>query len=270
MRLSQTKIVRSCLPRREGFTLLELLAVVLIISVLVSLLCAALNHTKSKALRVACLDNMKQLQFAWQMYTMENNENLPLNQEDPTPRHPRIPVVNSSDESWVAGNPKFDATTANIRRGTLYPYVNSVAAYRCPLDQSTVWGQPDLPRTRSYSMNAFLGGDPGLQPAPKMSFNDLINPRPENTFVFIEEHEESVWNSSFLVAPRSKLSIASLSWLSTPSDRHEQGCNITFADGHIEYWRWYSPISETMGQHLSSNGRAMRDIRRLQAALPLP
>lgn len=269
MQVRSTNAMRTLLLRQGGFTLLELTAVVLIITILVSLLCAALNQTKSKALRVSCVDNMKQLQIAWYLYTIDYNERLPLNQKDPAPTHPRIPVVNSSSNSWVAGNPKIDLSTANIRRGSLYPYSESIGVYRCPSDDSTVMGHYDTARTRSYAMNAFLGGDPEWK--PKMTLNELINPRPESTFVFIEEHEGSVWSSSFFVSPRSKLvSAASLAWVSTPSDRHTQGCNITFADGHIEYWRWFSPKTEGINQQLTSNGRELRDIRRLQATVPTP
>lgn len=117
-------------------------------------------------------------------------------------------------------------------------------------------------------MNAYLGGDEVFNPATRHS--ELS--RPGNTFVFIEEHEESKWESSFVVIPGAKpgkVSIASASmnsWLSTPSDRHEQGCNMSFADGHIEYWRWYSPKAPGHSKLSNSNFRArdLRDLSRLQ------
>lgn len=254
----------------RGFTLIELTAVVAIITVLVSLLTAALNQTKIKALRISCLDNMKQLNLAWQMYSEDFDGALPLNQTAAGPVHHRIPLLNSSTNSWVAGNPRFDTTTDNIRRGSLFPYMKAVSPYRCGMDDSRVEGHPDLARTRSYSMNAFLGGDEEMNPA--LQFAELR--RPSSTFVFIEEHESSRWASSFVVVSATKASFTPgsglASWVSTPADRHEQGCNLTFADGRIEFWRWFSPKTERDTMMSSSAGHRQRDARdlsRLQAVV---
>ena len=254
----------------SGFTLLELTAVVAIISVLVSLLCAALNQTRDRALRISCLDNMKQLNLAWQMYSDENEGALPLNQTASGPIHHRIPLLSSSSNSWVAGNPLFDTNHANIRRGKLFPYVRSVATYRCPMDDARVDDHPELLRTRSYSMNAFLGGDLAMNPA--MNVADVR--RPSSTFVFIEEHQSSRWGSSFMVISALKPVVGGgsslASWVSTPADRHDQGCNLTFADGHIEYWRWYTPKTERESMLSSTSGNRHRDVRdlgRLQAVV---
>ena len=256
--------------RVRGFTLLELIAVVAIIAVLVTLLSAALNHTKEKAFRISCINNLKQLQSAWMLYVNENDSYFPLNQSAPAPvNHPRIPVsLKTSSNSWVSSSsPLMDLTTANIKRGSLYEYVGSANSYRCPLDSSTVHNHPDTPRTRSYAMSAYLGGDEG-SPRVKYKESELLNPRPVNTFVFIEEHESSLWAANFMVVPPERLSMASsLNWVSTPSDRHYQGCNLSFADGHIEYWRWLTP-KQRSDYRLASSGRELRDIRRLQACVP--
>jgi prepilin-type N-terminal cleavage/methylation domain-containing protein/prepilin-type processing-associated H-X9-DG protein len=264
---------RSVELRRDGFTLVELTAVIFIVVVLVSLLSAALNHTKSKALRITCLDNMKQLQQAWSMYVLETEDALPLNQSSAEPPDGRYPEVQLSKNSWVAGNPRQDLTTENITRGTLYQHVGSTAPYRCPMDSSTVNGHPEVPRTRSYAMNSYLGGDPEYH--PKFKYSEIS--RPDTVFVFIEEHESSRWHSSFLVpAPPRPGAISAASsavWFSMPSDRHEQGCNISFADGHFEYWRWLAPKGPGDPGALHAAGTSSglpqaRDFMRLQSCLP--
>jgi len=257
-------------PRRvfglvRGFTVIGLTAVVAIITVLTSLLCAALNQTKNKALRISCLDNLKQLNLAWQMYSEDYDGALPLNQTAGLALDHRFPRFNTSTNSWVAGNPKTDVSTANIRKGTLFPYVKSAAPYRCPMDESRVEARPEMKRVRSYAMNAFLGGDEAMNPA--LYYSELK--RPTSTFVFIEEHENSRWESSFVVVPAVKPGMAggaSSSWVSTPSDRHDQGCNITFADGSILYWHWDAPKGQrdTMMSSGGGNRRDARDLYRLQ------
>ena len=159
---------------RAAFTLLELSAVVAIITVLVSLLCAALNKTKAKALHITCVDNLRQLQLAWRLYADDHDDELPLNQTAPMPKHHRILPWRTSTNSWVTGNPREDLDDSTIRRGLLYPYTRSVVIYKCPVDGSTVLGHPDTPRNRSYSMSAYLGGDEAV--APKMNLNELIRP----------------------------------------------------------------------------------------------
>ena len=57
------------LSRRRGFTLVELLVVIAIIGILIALLLPAIQAAREAARRAACLNNLKQLQLAWQLYT---------------------------------------------------------------------------------------------------------------------------------------------------------------------------------------------------------
>src|SRR5262249_4785211 len=161
-----------------------------------------------------------------------------------------------SSNSWVCGSPKEDLTPANIVKGSLFPYAGkSVNIYHCPADRSTVIGKRDVLRTRSYSISAYLNGDDeGLDPRVKTKEWELINPGVGSTFVFIEEHELSAWLGAFRVLPKERFTIASGTWTSTPSDRHNQGCNITFADTHVEYWKWFWPKKANLQSKLTANG----------------
>lgn len=254
-----------------GFTMIELSAVIFIIFVLVSLFSAALNNTKHKALVVTCVDNFRQLQTAWYMYSSEDEGRLPLNQSAPVPPLHGIISRRTSTNSWVVGNPLEDLDTRGIERGTLFPYTKAAAVYRCPLDRSRVVNHPEILRTRSYSMSAYLGGDDpeGRESRVKFRIDELA--RPENVFVFIEEDENSIWLPNFTLWPREKTrAMPNADWISTPSDRHERGCNLSFADGHIERWRWYSNHKSDSPPSKLTSAHENPDLRRLQGCLPQP
>jgi prepilin-type processing-associated H-X9-DG protein len=207
------------------------------------------------------------------MYVDENEDWLALNKSVPGTLNQTFFGRPNSTNSWVAGTPKADTDTYNIRRGTLYPYTeNTAGIYRCPGDHSTVLGHKDILRTRSYSMSAYLAGDEeGLDPRVKSKESELNDPSPDKIFVFIEENENSSWLGSFRILPRERFTLASASWASTPSDRHVQGCNLTFADCHAEYWKWYWPKKVTSQTKLTSiNGHELRDLWRLQECVPKP
>jgi prepilin-type processing-associated H-X9-DG protein/prepilin-type N-terminal cleavage/methylation domain-containing protein len=258
---------------RLGFTLTELLVVIAMISILATLLSTAFNNTKARSQKVTCLSNVRQLQVAWSLYLGDNEDLLPLNRtvDNPLPEQYFGRLLSSN--SWAVGSPKQDTTPANLIRGSLFAYTGkSVAIYHCPADHSTVAGREDVLRNRSYSMDAYLGGDDAeFDPQVKSKDSELITPSPEKVFVFIEEHQESPWLGAFWVMPREKLLLSSsVNWTSMPSDRHNQGCNISFADGHVEYWKWYWPKRAGLETKLTANGHELRDLKRLQEAVPKP
>jgi prepilin-type N-terminal cleavage/methylation domain-containing protein/prepilin-type processing-associated H-X9-DG protein len=65
------------MSRKKGFTLVELLVVIGIISVLISMLLPALNKAREAAKTIACASNMKQIMLGLQMYANDNRGYLP-------------------------------------------------------------------------------------------------------------------------------------------------------------------------------------------------
>ena len=73
---------------------------------------------------------------------------------------------------------------------------------------------------------------------------EIHNPTPDRSLVFIDEHECTLVDSIFGLptdfSDRIQNPPAPM-WWSMPSDRHNQGANLSFADGHVERLKWKVP-----------------------------
>jgi prepilin-type processing-associated H-X9-DG protein len=205
------------------------------------------------------------------MYVHDHNDALPLNSI--------IPVngsLASGQGSWVLGNAMWDTTTSNLQEGALYGYLRGPGVYHCPSDKSTVSGHKDLPRTRSYSLSGFLNvvdPRPGIDWSPSSDPNDksrypqLLPLSPARLFAFVDEQEHSIDDGVMIV--RSDFYGHSNEWYDLPADRHAQGCNLSFTDGHWEGWRWKWPKQFTAHPQPEANPEDHKDVYRLRACCPL-
>lgn len=270
------------LSAKDGFTLIELLIVIAIIAILAAILLPVLRKARESADNVTCLNNLRQLELCWHLYTVDDNDFLVPNNSVAiyTGSH------SASDEKGVSWLPDEDASTeidpSNIINGLLFQYNSQVKIYRCPSDLSTLEtpaGQP-LPqlRWRSYNMSQSMNGYPNFPSPPYYpqglgqlvpmwaKLMDIRGPRPDSAFVFIDENSDSILDAEFGNPPVGSPYFEQNVWWDMPSSRHNQGGNLSFADGHVEHWKWAVPKDYYFFDQPVANGE-MPDYLRVQNAM---
>jgi prepilin-type N-terminal cleavage/methylation domain-containing protein/prepilin-type processing-associated H-X9-DG protein len=258
-----------------AFTLLELLVVIAIIAILAALLLPVLSQARSRAQNVICMNNLKQLTLCLHLYVLDNNDFFTPNNAGAT-----FVMTTNGDvytyvlqESWLP-DPDADTETdpSNIINGLLFKYNTSLPIYHCPTDQSTLETDDGTPlpqlRWRSYNMSESINGIPDPIYAPYIpawtKFTAIRHPIPSELFVLVDENAGTIQDANYGAPPAG--GVWSQEWWDMPSDRHSQGANLSFADGHVEHWKWANPKDATIdGEPISAQD--MPDYLRIQHAM---
>ena len=253
--------------RAVAFTLIELLVVIAIIAILAALLLPALSSARARSQTLACLSNLKQLETCWHLYALDHNDVLPPNNS--------IALIgggaSASAASWCS-NYVYDVDPAGIVNGLLFPYNTSIAIYHCPADRSTVTTQDGVKlsqlRWRSYNMNLCINGLPELDPYswanPSFKkFTEIRNPEPSRLFVFLDVHEDEIFDCTFGM-PATQFWGDARTWWDIPANRHQQGANLSFGDGHAERWKWRVPKAFNGSLPQTVPDAELPDYRRMQ------
>src|SRR5947199_547506 len=75
---AQIRPWRAIFRQPRGFTLIELLVVIAIIAILAAMLLPALSKAKLRTQGVQCMNNTRQLMYAWRMYAEDNRDTVPF------------------------------------------------------------------------------------------------------------------------------------------------------------------------------------------------
>ena len=225
----------------SGFTLVEMMVVIVVISIMAALLLPALSKAKEQARSVACRNNMKQLSLAFLMYSEDNSDTFPW------PGGPSGRAVNNPNQysaDWCYGDnyssrislqsewfkPGFGL---NAECGSVFPYVTSqprrdydpnykesTAVYRCPGA-----GRLGEALRVNYSANGWMDpGRPfgnGVVPSRGLFVPAVVDP--SRKVLLLNEDPKNMTTPTFPPGSGSRDLVY-----------HLGRANIGFMDGHME------------------------------------
>lgn len=227
--------------KNDPFTLIELLIVIAILAILSSLLLPALKAAREKGYAAKCTGNLKQQGFAVQQYAGEMEDWMPVSTSDAVGgvhyywRYAISPYLGirhlsgeiSVNRSRVCGKtavfwcektllPNTDSGNIN----PLTPYSYGLAASDWPFRG---WGKSEDQRKR---------------------LNSIKGKSPSETVVTADTTDAEIGNIAFSIAwePFARNPYLSEEWV---SNRHSNGANINWADGHVS---WMSRIHLNYGR----------------------
>jgi len=235
---------------RHAFSRLDLLAVIAVLAVFVVMVVKSSAGGTLQNHAAVCLNNLRRLSMAWQLYAEDNSGRLVGNLDGGN-----VQTEANSNRTWVVGWLNYaGGVPAGADTNTLYltqlsplaPYANhSAEIFKCPSDDSLSGGITGEVRVRSYSMNGYLGRTFGWTTGFR-TFNalaDLSFLSPSQAFVFIDERPDGINDGCFFVQMQGydPIDPSALVMVDFPSLHHDRGAPIVFADGHGELQRWRDP-----------------------------
>ncbi len=246
----KTDLSPSASAIKKGFTLIEILVVIAIISLLSAILFPALGRVRENARRSSCQSNLKQIGLSITQYAQDYDEMIPSVEYNGTP----LSMV-------------------------LQPYLKNYQVWRCPSDTTNKQAN-----ARTYALNVRLGntrlmgqtitspldwqvgtGQIGLHMAriPSPSTTILLGERPNNNSVVTGTSGSDMAcpdnpggagqgtgscrvGSITTYGAEQTINMAS-GFGSTPN--HFEGWNYAFADGHVKWLLPLATIGKTGGAY---------------------
>jgi prepilin-type N-terminal cleavage/methylation domain-containing protein/prepilin-type processing-associated H-X9-DG protein len=203
----------------SAFTLIELLVVVAIISILAAILFPVFARARENARRASCMSNLKQIGMALMQYTQDYDE--------------MYPRMASNGDTVIYPNGISGQSNWIMR---IYPYAKSVQIFNCPSNSQPPWkggrgistsDDPNPVYVVSYGINSLLDGS---ATAISIASIDKVS----QTLMFADSAGGAPYAllNYYYGPPDYSVADSSVRYM---DDRHLEGANIVFADGHVKW-----------------------------------
>lgn len=237
----------------SGFTLIELLVVIAIVAILAAMLLPALSKAKQRAQGAGCISNERQWGYAMTMYLEDNNSKFPLPKiatatpgvsgyNENTPHWSDFAGFHDAgqgDSAWYNALPSYIGRKAmwEIAKESTGPdFVQSKKIFDCPAVTQPPETTDETRVVFNYGMNP--KGNTGLPTtiAYGSSFLSTMVQNP-SAFVFMGDGRARSTDLPYFGNPVKEVGVTHC-WVQQFSARHNSGGNLTFADGHVGYFKY--------------------------------
>ena len=190
-----------------------------IIAILAAILFPVFARARENARRSSCSSNLKQIGLGFMQYTQDYDEKFPVS---------RNPVILNEQGDWAV---------------VLQPYLKSAQIFQCPSEtRGPETGAPtDFYGYNDYWVNRRLSGIAGTDAWLGISQAEL-NATALVCLMGDGSSNDSNNGTAYLYGRPAysvyELGISNLSGNDRPENRHLEGANYAFADGHV---KWMKP-----------------------------